>query len=156
MSKPQPCKIALAWLAVVAWAGMVWGLGTDPLSHSATSRYLEPLATWLFPDLTPVEKRQLLHFVRKFAHVFEYAVLAGLLLRAATLSWRRSALLAGLFALGAVSAMAVADEWRQAQSSARTGSMGDVALDIGGGLLAIAIGLALERRYRTSQPPQVG
>lgn len=156
MSKPQPWKIAFAWLAVAAWAGMVWGLGADELSHTATSRYLEPLFAWLLPDLTASEKGQLLRFVRKFAHVFEYAVLAGLLLRAAMLSWRRSAMLAGSFALGAVTTMAVADEWRQAQSSVRTGSMADVAFDISGGVVVVAIGLALERRYRASHPTDVG
>ena len=131
-----------------AWAGLVWGLGSDSLGSSTTSVFLGSFVEWLLPGITPSEKWKLVRLLRKSAHVIEYAVLAGLILRAARLSWQRSAGLAAVFSLGMVAALAVADETRQGLSTVRTGSAWDVALDVFGGLLAVGLGLAMETAYR--------
>ena len=72
-----------------AWAGLVWGLGSDSLGSSTTSVFLGSFVEWLLPGITPSEKWKLVRLLRKSAHVIEYAVLAGLILRAARLSWQR-------------------------------------------------------------------
>ena len=141
-------QVVLAWALAVAWAAVVWGLGSDSMASPATSAFLGSFVEWLLPGITPGEKWTVVRFLRKSAHVFEYAVLAGLSLRAARLSWQRSASLAAVFALGVVAAVAIADETRQGLSEVRTGSAGDVALDVFGGLLAVGLALAVEALYR--------
>lgn len=143
-----PFNIAVAWLVAAGWAGLVWGLGSDALASPTTSRILGPLIEWLLPEWTPAEKWRLVGFVRKSAHVVEYAILAALVLRASLVSWRRSMALAAVFSLGLVTVMAIADETRQGRSAVRTGSAWDVALDVTGGALAVTLGLGLERLYR--------
>ncbi len=146
--------MVLAWGLAGAWAALIWGLGSDAMGSPATSAILGSLVEWLLPGITPTEKWKGVRLLRKSAHVIEYAVLAGLILRAARLSWKRSASLAAAFSLGGVAVLAIADETRQGLSAVRTGSAWDVALDVFGGLLAVGLGLAMEtayRRRRTSQ-----
>jgi hypothetical protein len=132
---------------MLLWAAFVWGLGSDSLSGHQTSRIIGPVIEWLFPGFSAQDRLALLYTIRKSAHVFEYSVLALLSLRALWLSWRRSLLLASVFSAGVVSAMAMADEYRQGQSALRTGSGWDVLLDICGGLTAIG-GFVLFQRAR--------
>jgi len=138
-------KVAFAWLLAAAWAAVIWTLGGDAFASPETSRIFGPLIDWLLPELTPRDRFRLLSLLRKAAHLFEYAVFAVLLLRAFSLSWRRSLQLATVFSLGAVFALALADEARQGQSGVRTGSGFDVALDVAGGALAVGLWLVLVR-----------
>jgi VanZ family protein len=131
---------------------MVWGLGGDGMSNQHTSRIIGPFMDWLIPDLSWQEKRAVFYWMRKSAHVFEYAMLALLTLRALWLSWRESLLLTSVFAVGVVVAMAIADETRQGRSAMRTGSGWDVLLDIAGGVTAIAGFLLIARLRRGSRP----
>jgi len=93
------------------------------------------------------EQYALLHFLtRKAAHLTEYAILAYLLLRAfragAAIAWRwRWA----IFSLLLVAVHAVLDEYHQAFTQYRTGSVSDSVLDMAGGLLALTL-LWLSRR----------
>ena len=41
-----------AWLLVAVWAAIVWGLGSDGLSASQTSRLLRPFLEWVYADVT--------------------------------------------------------------------------------------------------------
>ena len=118
------------------------------MASPATSAFLGSFVEWLLPGITPGEKWKVVRFLRKSAHVFEYAVFAALLLRAARLSWQRSIRLAAAFSVGVVAAFAIADETRQGLSAVRTGSAWDVALDVFGGLLAVGVALAAEAAYR--------
>jgi VanZ family protein len=150
-------RVLRAWFAMAMWAAFVWGLGGDTMAMESTSRFLGPLIDWLLPDLTGYERHRALYTLRKSAHVVEYAILAILTLRAMWLSWRQSLVLASVFSLGVVAAMAVADEVRQGRSSMRTGSGWDVLLDICGGLAAIAGFLLFQRirRAASSRRPDV-
>lgn len=137
-----------AWLIVALWAAVVWGLGGDAFSAGQTSRILQPLIEWLFPNLSTADVYRLLYAIRKAAHVAEYALLAVLILRALLLGARRS-LVSGLgVTLALITAMAMADEHRQSQSAVRGGSGWDVLLDVTGGILAIALLLLLQHWLR--------
>lgn len=145
-----------AWGIAVLWAAVVWVAGGDSLSAHDTSRFLGPLLDWVLPNLDAADRDLLLGLARKSAHVVEYALLAALLLRALLLSWRRTLVPASLVALCASLGLAVADEWRQGLSAVRTGSAGDVALDLAGALAAIALWALFEAssaRRRATQPP---
>lgn len=117
----------------------------DPFSAEQTGGILEPVLRWLVPAMTPQQIEQAQLLVRKAAHVFEYGVLALLVLRA--LHWRGPlrARSAAAWALVVVVAMATFDESRQARTESRSGSARDVALDFGGGVLALGLVLRWRR-----------
>jgi VanZ like family len=108
-------RVLSAWLPVVAWAGMIFVLSSIPDLGTG-------LGGW---DLV----------LRKLAHAAEFAVLGILLLRALG----RAAV---AFSLGA--GYAVTDEIHQAFVPGRHGSMVDVAIDVVG----VAVGIALFLRVR--------
>jgi hypothetical protein len=118
----------LAWAAFLAGACFVLFLGTDEFSAQHTQGLLTPLLHWLFPDMNANEKYLLLSVKSAVARM----VLTSLLL---------------------VAIVATLDETGQAYSSARTGSVYDVLLDLTGAAIALALVLWLRRlRARGAAP----
>ena len=132
-------RVLWAWLLVAIWAATIWSLGGDQFSAGQTGSLLRRIMNFLMPQLSPRDLLALHFWVRKWAHVFEYAVLAWLTYRAARIARIGSFARASALALALVSVLAIADEVRQSYSPLRTGSPRDVALDIGGGAIAIAL-----------------
>jgi VanZ family protein len=88
--------------------------------------------------------------VHRIAHVIEYAVLGGVLLRAmserGSITWRQVigvALLCGLYG--------VTDEWHQAYTPGRSSELSAIPFDLGGGLIGAWI-----YRWWISKRNQVG
>lgn len=95
---------------------------------------------FLFPNASPETLLQYHGYIRKFAHFFEYAVLAFF----AAMAFRSSskAILSRYWHIAAlllVAAVAFADEFNQSFNSARTGAVADILLDISGGVFVIAV-----------------
>jgi VanZ family protein len=149
MTTPGPLKTerkaGRAWLQVLLWTGVVLWLGGDHASANTTSRFIGRFVRWLLPDATPAVLDRIHFFIRKGAHLGEYGVLALLVLFALLASTRAAALRLTLPALAWVLVVAAVDEIRQATSLARTGSAWDVALNLSGGILALALALAYLR-----------
>jgi VanZ family protein len=146
-------RVILAWAWVVCWAAVIWILGGDYFSLAETSRTISPWLDWLIGDLAPATRFKIFLAIRKSAHFIEYGILAILTFRAAILAAPRNQLTtAGWSALFLVATLATADEWRQAFSSARSGSPYDVMIDITGGVIAILGLVLITRRVRTSAP----
>jgi VanZ family protein len=138
--------VGIYWLPPLLWMAVMFVLSTDTFASEHTGEVLWHVVSGLAPHLT-YEQYTLLHFLtRKTAHLTEYAILACLLLRAfragatgvwhwrwATLSFVLVAIHAGL------------DEFHQAYTQYRTGSVSDSVLDMAGGLIALAL-LWLSRR----------
>jgi VanZ family protein len=139
-------KTTLAWLLAGVWGVTIWRLGGDPFSMQSTSRFLDPLLAWLSPDWTDAQRIAAAATLRKLAHLGEYGLFALLLGRAVALATRVRMRRVVATSLVGVGVLAAADELRQATSSLRTGSPADVALDLAGGLLALAALFALQRR----------
>lgn len=142
----RPSHIASAWVPVALWALLVWSLGGEGFSASETSRFIVPLARWLFPDLSHRELWQLLYAIRKTAHLVEYAILALLVVRALWLGKRPSLAFSAALALAIVVTFAAADETRQGRSATRTGSHYDVLLDTSGAVVAVVLLVFLQLR----------
>lgn len=111
------------------------------MSASRTSRFIEPLVRWLWPEASEVTLAVAHVAVRKLGHVLAYAVV-GLLayraVRAGRPSPFRWSWVAAALAVGA--ALAVTDELRQSFVASRSGTLGDVVIDIvgcGSALLAL-------------------
>ena len=75
-------------------------------------------------------------------------MLALLTWRALLASTRAAPLRPALLTLAWVLSVATVDEIRQASSPGRTGSAWDVALDLSGGILALALAIAYTRAVR--------
>src|SRR5262245_23780995 len=71
-----------AWGPVIGWMALMFVGSSDLFSGEHTSRFLTPLLRWLNPEISLAAIAQVHLFVRKAAHVTEYAVLASLIHRA--------------------------------------------------------------------------
>jgi len=148
-----PRKTAALWLLVAAWTGLILWAGSDSYSADNTSRFLGPFLRWLLPDASTETHQELLFGLRKLAHVIEYAVLGLLTWLALTTSRRGEPWRSAGLALGWVIAIAAIDEIRQGFIDSRTGSAWDVALDVTGGVLALALAIAYTRSMQRRQSP---
>ncbi len=116
---------------------------------SETSRYIRPILEFLFPSADAQTIKIYHGFVRKFAHVAVYFVLG--LLSAHAFASSRMAWLSiwwPIAVLAIVAVTAAADEVQQSFNSSRTGAVGDVILDIIGGLISILAFLLLRRVWK--------
>ncbi len=115
---------------------------SDPLGAPQTEGWLRMILAALFGAL-PERTLDLVHIVlRKAGHVAAYAVLGWLSYRSArgpllaTPEWNRRA---AVFALGFSFVTAALDELHQLLTRTRSGSVWDVALDMVGTLMALAL-----------------
>ncbi len=112
-------------------------MSTESFSSENTSRIIEPILRFLMPSLLP-EKAALVHgVIRKLGHVTEYFILGILLFRAfRSGSMELPGLRWAFYSVLVVMLYAASDEFHQSFVSARTASLFDVGIDIGGGVLA--------------------
>ncbi len=133
------------------WMGLIFSFSTDAGSAGHTNPFADRFLLAFFPDLarrlSPVQLDWLHFYVRKAAHLTEYAVLALLLVRA--LRFGRPALPPRLIALAWLLATlyAVTDELHQQLIPSRTPKAEDVLIDSAGALVGLGL-LALFRRRR--------
>ena len=139
------------WLPVLAFMAVIFSASADHKSAHRSSRLIEPLLRWLFPDLTNDTVWLIVLLVRKCAHVTEFAIMALLLwraLRAGTSprsrawSWRFARkvwLVAVLYA--------ASDELHQCFVPDRQASGWDVLIDASGAAVGL-LGLWAVGRWR--------
>lgn len=123
---------------VFVWLGVIFFLSSGSGSSAETSRIIGPLIKFFFPAVEEATLQSIHAFVRKAAHVTEYAILAALAARAVlatNVPWLKNFWPALPFLL--VVATASADEYNQSFNPMRTGTPWDVLLDISGGSLAV-------------------
>ena len=145
-------RILWAWVWVGVCIAVIWTLSGESFSGGATSSMLSPLFRWLFPDFGPRDLWELHFWVRKSAHVVEYAVLAMLSFRALRLSLHLPLLRVIGLALLIVVSVAGVDELRQSFLPTRTGAMSDVLLNFVGGGLGVVFVVAVHRLLGIGAP----
>lgn len=113
---------------------------------SNTSRFVRPFLEFVFPN-APEETLIVYHaYIRKLAHVIEYAILAFWASRAFAVSANQSLRKFWfVFAFLVVVAVASIDETNQSYIASRTGSIYDVLLDAAGGAAMILFFLAIKK-----------
>jgi VanZ family protein len=112
------------------------------MSAEHTSRFIGPFLRWFAPGITDATIAFIQLFVRKCAHLTEYAILSALLLRAL----RQHLLAARSIAFVLAVLYAVLDEFHQSFVPSRTGSPWDVVTDIAGAILGLMIYVRMTRR----------
>jgi VanZ family protein len=114
--------MATRWLPVLVWAGVIFAFSSIPSLNSG-------LGNWDY-------------VLRKGAHLTEYAILAGLLVRATgSFAWA--------FALAV--AYAATDEFHQTFVRGRHGSPIDVGIDAVGALIGVAVWRSKLRGWTTAR-----
>ncbi len=131
-------KILTYWLPPLLWLGLIFYFSTDNFSGQHTGSILQMVLNFFLPDLT-VAQFDLIHFyLRKAAHLTEYAILAFLLFRAfragAVEKWRWSW---AICTLSIVAGYALLDEYHQSFTGQRVGTIYDSLIDTAGGLAAL-------------------
>ncbi len=166
------------WGPVVVWVGVIaltsGEVGAQTHSDVWVWRALHEWLPWLFgteASSSPATSTFLPWWVRKLAHVAEYAVLGALAARAflrsvapaaqATLRPPAVASPRGpgaalpavvVIALPLCGAVAILDELHQSTLASRTGSPRDVAFDLVGAALGLVVGWRVWRRCSVGRP----
>src|SRR6266581_1496966 len=129
------------WLPVLFWMVVIFSASSDTMSFQHSSRILAPLIQWLFPHLSEHAVSGIVFFIRKCAHLTEYAVLALLLWRAwrkpvrnDSRPWRWAD--AGL-AILVVALYAASDELHQLFVPHRERRIADVLIDTSGAVVGM-------------------
>ena len=123
------------WLPVLAWMIFIFAGSTDLLSAEHTSRFIGPFLRWFAPDISDATVTSVQLFVRKAAHLTEYAILAALLYRAFRTRIQRAA--ASAFVIAAI--YATIDEFHQSFVPTRTASPWDIAIDCVGAMAGLVL-----------------
>jgi VanZ family protein len=140
------------WLPVLLWMVFIFIGSTDLMSAEHTSRFIGPFLRWFAPDISDPTIASIQLFVRKCAHLTEYAVLAALLYRALRQGRDRLGR-AALFAFVIAAICASLDEFHQSFVVSRTGSLWDVVIDCIGALFGLAIHWRFARSRNTDLRP---
>jgi VanZ family protein len=140
-----------SWLPLIVWMGLIFIGSTDTGSAGHTSGFIEPLLRWLLPSLS-YESIDSIHFsIRKCAHITEYAVLGGLVLRAiapnhsVSFAEKRWRIAGTAFAVAAL--YAASDEYHQSFVPTRGASVRDVFIDACGACVGIGAVLLWRKRH---------
>jgi VanZ family protein len=131
---------------------IIFAGSTDLMSAEHTSRIIVSLFRWFVPTISPLTLIRVEFFLRKAAHVLEYAVLAVLLYRAFvhTVFQSRRALSAGIVLLSCA-AYAASDEFHQSFVPSRTATLRDVMIDLCGATIAVLLYWSIASRDRKSR-----
>jgi VanZ family protein len=148
------------WLLVILWMALIFGASADTGSSKRSSRLIEPVVRWLFPQVSEPVVDAVVFYVRKGAHVAEYAVLAVLLWAAIRKTlpqnsrpWHASRV---ALVIGFAFLYAASDEMHQAMVPNREGRFQDVLIDITGASLGLfALWLFWKWRARRSNAATV-
>jgi len=132
---------------------LIFAMSTDLGSASNTSLFVEPFLRWLFPSASHGTIQEIHFYIRKSAHLGEYAILGVLFWRALrhTISSdaRRSQWKVAVVALLLSATYAATDEFHQSFVPSRSASVRDVMIDTVGtfiGLCVVEAGSAIRRR----------
>ena len=141
-------RFAKYWMPVFIWLALIYVGSTDLMSTEHTSRFLGPFLRWLKSDITADAIAKVQFFVRKLAHLTEYAILATLLWRAVYRGTNLKTKMSIVFVTASVVSILVAasDEFHQSFVSSRSASAGDVLIDMIGAIIGLMIGWSFTHR----------
>jgi VanZ family protein len=137
-----------AYAPLVIWIGVIFLFSSPAGASAETSRFIQPMIQFFFPNASPDTFQTIHLIIRKTAHLTEYGILSFLAVRAFRLSgfaWKSFVL-----ALVVVLVVAALDEFNQSFEPSRTSAVSDVFLDLSGGSI-VAFCLYLFGRMRRKQ-----
>lgn len=143
------------WLPVVIMLGAMYYFSTDVFSADNTRNLIEKIFLWFKPHASAHAMAGFHYFVRKAAHFTEYGILGAILFRAFRaddpVHWR---IRWAVYTLVTAITWALLDEFHQALTRTRGGSILDSLLDSSGALFALVWIAMVTRRPRDDGPRQ--
>lgn len=141
-----------SWFLVAVWVALINFLSGPQFAGAKTQPAVIEQVHAAAPQLSSSQARKVAQYLRKHAHVAEYAMLTFLLAWALQRqgfpprkpSWRTA-----FAVLAVVLVVASIDEWHQTFVPGRDGCMADVLIDVGGA----GVGLVILRLF--GRPPPV-
>lgn len=131
---------------LILWICLILFASSAQASMSQTSRFIGPLLHFLFPNASEETIYLYHHYIRKLAHLTEYALLAFWAFRAFSFSSGNFFRKYWFFlSIGLVALVSSTDELHQSFVASREGSIYDVLLDITGGLIFLVPVLIYKR-----------
>jgi VanZ family protein len=128
------------WIPVALMMSLMYLFSTDLFSSEHTARIIEWIMKLFKDDAGGPDLGETNFAVRKFAHFFEYAVLAVLLFRALRAGdGRRWKISWAAFAFFILAIWSLLDEFHQTFTKTRGGSVYDSMIDSSGGLFALLL-----------------
>ncbi|HXG24630.1 MAG TPA: VanZ family protein [Chthonomonadales bacterium] len=128
---------------LLLWMGILFSMSTDVGSMQSTSGFIAVFVKFIAPDLaaslTPVQWEHVERVIRKAAHLFEYAVLMLLAVRAIQYGRPHLRTRSVLIAFVITALFAVTDEIHQSFVPSRTALPTDVLIDITGATIATVL-----------------
>ncbi|HEX9929184.1 MAG TPA: VanZ family protein [Pyrinomonadaceae bacterium] len=125
---------------LIFWIIVIFIASSNTGSMLNTSRIISPLLEFLFPNISEIQLTAIHGYTRKAAHLAFYFILGTLAARAFSTSLKDSLRRNWLpISFTLVVAVASLDELNQSFLASRTGSIGDVLIDICGGSTAFLI-----------------
>jgi len=141
--------IIKTWLPAVVWICCIFILSTEVFSADHTSRILEQVLRYIFPQISIREINIIHYFVRKTAHLTEYCIMSILIFHSSRNTFKLQSHRHWVFySLIIIIIVAAADEFHQGFVVSRTSSAIDVGIDIAGGILGQVICLTFYRLQR--------
>ena len=126
------------WLWVFIWMLVIFLFSTSTFSGTNTSRIIGPILKWLIPEITNESIAFIQFFLRKAAHIIEYAILSILVSNAIVRRLAKFSVIPLIFKSVFISSIYAAfDEWHQSWTVGRIGSLIDVSIDSVGALLGV-------------------
>jgi len=111
------------------------------MSAEHTSRIIAPFLRWLWPNISPEAIAQVQFFIRKAAHLTEYAILAMLLgrtiIRGIKAERKMEIWYVNVWLIATL--VAALDEYHQSFVPSRGAAWGDVLIDSGGAIFGLLI-----------------
>ena len=145
-------------LPVLLWLSVIFMLSTGAGGASHTNSFLDSFLSRFFPGvyhrLTWPELDAIHYYIRKAAHVTEYAILGTLMVRALCPSRPGLSQRILLISWTLCAAYAATDEFHQIFVPGRTAKVTDVLLDAAGAAIGIVVFrfLLLRRTSRSRMP----
>ena len=136
--RPGGIQTAVWWITTVAWAATIYQLSTSSYGSALTAWLLRQALDFLHISISAAACQSLHHFIRKLAHLSEYAMFAlllyGALCGGKSYAWqaRRAA-----WCIGIAGIYSLTDEFHQLFVPERGASLLDSLLDTTGGALAM-------------------
>ena len=120
----------IPWLWVALWMLVIFLFSTSAFSGDNTSRIIGPILKWILPEISNESIAFVQFFLRKTAHIIEYAFLAILLCNAIVRRLKEFSAKVLIVRSVFISLIyAASDEWHQSLSADRIGSLMDISID---------------------------
>ena len=155
-------SFAARWLPIIFWMGVIFLASTDLGSAAHTGSIVLSMLHLLFGGhLSLPAMEEIHHFIRKGAHLTEYAILGVLLRRAFSAQPAAETRTSAFFRnWSTVAALVVAflyassDEYHQSYVPSRTSSPYDVMIDTAGAALGLVLCTVFHRARRSGASPR--